>query len=156
MKKTARSVNEKRDRMLGVITALPAIILLCIFTVYPVFYLVYRSLFDGSLISQKKKFVGLENYVEILTSETFHKVLLNTIIYTVLFVGLTMVLAIIIAVWLNGSRQKRLSNAVQACIFTPHVISMVSVSIVFLWLMEPDTGFFNMLLSKFGLFFFIL
>ena len=151
MKKTARSVNEKRDRMLGVITALPAIILLCIFTVYPVFYLVYRSLFDGSLISQKKKFVGLENYVEILTSETFHKVLLNTIIYTVLFVGLTMVLAIIIAVWLNGSRQKRLSNAVQACIFTPHVISMVSVSIVFLWLMEPDTGFFNMILTKFGL-----
>lgn len=137
--------------MLGVATAMPAIILLCIFTVYPVFYLIYRSLFDGSLISPKKRFVGLDNYAEILSSETFHKVLMNTIIYTVLFVGLTMVLAIIIAVWLNGTRQKKLGNMVQACIFTPHVISMVSVSIVFLWLMEPDTGFFNMIITKLGL-----
>lgn len=55
--------------MLGIATALPAIILLCIFTVYPVIYLVYGSLFDGSLISKKMNFVGLENYVEILTSE---------------------------------------------------------------------------------------
>lgn len=35
-------------------------------------------------------------------------------------------------------------------IFTPHVISMVSVSIVFLWLMDPDTGFLNMIITKLG------
>lgn len=150
MKKNERSISEKRDRMLGVITALPAVALLCIFTVYPVFYLIYRSFFSGSLISSQKEFVGLENYTEILSSESFHKVLLNTVIYTVMFVGLTMVLAIIIAVWLNSSRQKKLNNVVEACIFTPHVISMVSVSIVFLWLMEPDTGFFNMIITKLG------
>ena len=116
-----------------------------------VIYLIYRSLFSGSLISAKKEFVGFDNYTEIFADETFHKVLANTVIYTVLFVGLTMVLAILIAVWLNGSRQKRLNNMVEACIFTPHVISMVSVSIVFLWLMEPDTGFFNMILTRLGL-----
>ncbi len=132
-------------------TAAPAAILLFIFTVYPVIYLIYRSLYSGSLISLEKEFVGLENYEEIVFDETFHKVLMNTIIYTVLFVGLTMVLAIIIAVWLNGSRQKKLNNMVEACIFTPHVISMVSVSIVFLWLMEPDTGFFNMVLTALGI-----
>lgn len=150
MNKKARSASEKRDRLLGMITASPAAVLLCIFTVYPVIYLIYRSLFSGSLISAKKEFVGIDNYKEILLDETFHKVLFNTILYTVLFVGLTMVLAIIIAVWLNGSRQKKLNNMVEACIFTPHVISMVSVSIVFLWLMEPDTGFFNMVLSALG------
>ena len=151
MKKKERSASEKRDRLLGMITASPAAILLCIFTVYPVIYLIYRSLFSGSLISAKKEFVGFDNYTEIFADETFHKVLANTVIYTVLFVGLTMVLAILIAVWLNGSRQKRLNNMVEACIFTPHVISMVSVSIVFLWLMEPDTGFFNMILTRLGL-----
>ena len=145
--KKKRSASEKRDRLLGVITAAPAAILLCVFTVYPV---IYRSLFSGSLISAKKEFVGVDNYKEIFFDETFHKVLANTVIYTVLFVGLTMVLAILIAVWLNGSRQKKLNNMVEACIFTPHVISMVSVSIVFLWLMEPDTGFFNMVLTKLG------
>ena len=125
-------------------------ILLFIFTVYPVFYLIYYSLFSGSLISTKKTFVGLDNYRELWASETFHKVLMNTVVYTVLFVGLTMVLAVIIAVWLNGSKHKRLNGAVEGFIFTPHVISMVSVSIVFLWLMDPDTGFLNMVLTKLG------
>ena len=151
MKKKERSASEKRDRLLGIVTASPAAILLCVFTVYPVIYLIYRSLFSGSLISTEKELVRIDNYKEILFDETFHKVLMNTIIYTVLFVGLTMVLAIIIAVWLNASRQKKLNNMVAACIFTPHVISMVSVSIVFLWLMEPDTGFFNMVLTSLGL-----
>ena len=151
MKKKERSASEKRDRLLGVATAAPAAILLCVFTVYPVIYLIYRSLYSGSLISLEKEFVGLDNYKEILFDETFHKVLVNTIIYTVLFVGLTMVLAIIIAVWLNSSRQKKLNNMVEACIFTPPVISLVSVSIVFLWLMEPDTGFFNMVLTALGM-----
>ena len=150
MKKKTRSMSERKDRRLGVITAMPAVILLCVFTVYPVFYLIYRSLFSGILISKKTEFVGLENYRQLFTSDDFPKVLANTVIYTVLFVVLTMVLAILIAVWLNGSKGKRLNNMVQACIFTPHVISMVSVSIVFLWLMEPETGFFNMVITKLG------
>lgn len=102
------SASERRDRILGVATAAPAMIFLVIFTVYPVFYLIYYSMFSGSLISTKKKFVGLDNYRELWMSETFHKVLVNTVVYTVLFVGLTMVLAVIIAVWLNGSKHKKL------------------------------------------------
>ena len=87
MEKKKVSISEKRDRLLGFITAMPAMILLFIFTVYPVFYLLYYSMFSGSLISTKKKFVGLDNYAELWASETFHKVLVNTVVYTVLFVG---------------------------------------------------------------------
>ena len=133
--------------MLGFVTAMPAMILLFVFTVYPVFYLIYYSMFSGSLISAKKTFVGLDNYKELFGSETFRMVLVNTVVYTVLFVSLTMVLAVIIAVWLNGSKHKKLNNMVEGFIFTPHVISMVSV---FLWLMDPDTGFLNMVITKLG------
>ena len=132
--------------MLGFVTAMPAMILLFVFTVYPVFYLIYYSMFSGSLISAKKTFVGLDNYKELFGSETFRMVLVNTVVYTVLFVSLTMVLA----VRLNGSKHKKLNNMVEGFIFTPHVISMVSVSIVFLWLMDPDTGFLNMVITKLG------
>lgn len=112
MDKKKRSVSEKRDRMLGFVTAMPAMILLFVFTVYPVFYLIYYSMFSGSLISAKKTFVGLDNYKELFGSETFRMVLVNTVVYTVLFVSLTMVLAVIIAVWLNGSKHKKLNNMV--------------------------------------------
>ena len=108
--------------MLGFVTAMPAMILLFVFTVYPVFYLIYYSMFSGSLISAKKTFVGLDNYKELFGSETFRMVLVNTVVYTVLFVSLTMVLAVIIAVWLNGSKHKKLNNMVEGFIFTPHVI----------------------------------
>lgn len=150
MKKKKYSVSEKRDRRLGFLAAMPAMVLLFIFTIYPVLYLIHDSFYSGSLISSKKTFVGLDNYKELWNSETFHQVLLNTVVYTVLFVVLTMVLAVIIAVWLNGSKHRRLNNAVEGFIFTPHVISMVSVSIVFLWLMDPDTGFLNMIVTKLG------
>ena len=111
----------------------PALVLLTLFLFLPMLLTLGFSFTDYfALNPELTHFVGLENYEEIVFDETFHKVLMNTIIYTVLFVGLTMVLAIIIAVWLNGSRQKKLNNMVEACIFTPHVISMVSVSIVFL------------------------
>ena len=118
MDKKKRSVSEKRDRMLGFVTAMPAMILLFVFTVYPVFYLIYYSMFSGSLISAKKTFVGLDNYKELFGSETFRLVLVNTVVYTVLFVSLTMVLAVIIAVWLNGSKHKKLNNMVEGFIFT--------------------------------------
>lgn len=96
---------------------MPAMILLFVFTVYPVFYLIYYSMFSGSLISAKKTFVGLDNYKELFGSETFRMVLVNTVVYTVLFVSLTMVLAVIIAVWLNGSKHKKLNNMVEGFIF---------------------------------------
>ena len=136
--------------MLGFVTAMPAMILLFVFTVYPVFYLIYYSMFSGSLISAKKTFVGLDNYKELFGSETFRMVLVNTVVYTGRFFSLTMWLAVIIAGWLNGSKHKKLNNMVEGFIFTPHVISMVSVSIVFLWLMDPDTGFLNMVITKLG------
>ena len=82
MGKKKISASERRDRLLGFVTAMPAMILLFIFTVYPVFYLIYYSLFSGSLISTKKTFVGLDNYRELWASETFHKVLMNTVVYT--------------------------------------------------------------------------
>ena len=94
MKKKERSASEKRDRLLGVATAAPAAILLCVFTVYPVIYLIYRSLYSGSLISLEKEFVGLDNYKEILFDETFHKVLVNTIIYTVLCIITCMIVLV--------------------------------------------------------------
>jgi sn-glycerol 3-phosphate transport system permease protein len=84
-------------------------------------------------------------------SPDFRQVLANTFIYTVLLVGMVMALAVLIAVWLNSGKKKILNEVVQGFIFTPHIISLVSASLVFLWLMDPDIGLFNMALGLFGL-----
>lgn len=142
--------NEKREKLMGYLMAMPAIILLFAFTVYPLCYLAYRSFFGGSVISRNPKFVGFENYKALAESADFHQVLMNTAIYTVITVGLTMVLAIVIAVWLNGKRNSKLNGITQTFIFTPHIISMVSVSTLFLWLMDSQNGLINVVLVALG------
>lgn len=142
--------NVKREKLMGYLMAMPAIILLFAFTVYPLFYMAYRSLFGGSVISRNPKFVGFDNYKALVESTDFHQVLMNTAIYTVITVGLTMVLAIVIAVWLNGKRNSKLNSIAQTFIFTPHIISMVSVSTLFLWLMDSQNGLLNVVLTALG------
>jgi len=142
--------NEKRERLTGFMMALPAIVLLIAFTVYPLFYLFYRSFLGGSIIAKNPKFVGLDNYTALVESTDFHEVLMNTAIYTLITVVLTMVLSIVIAVWLNGKRNKKMNEITQTFIFTPHIISMVSVSTLFLWLMDSKNGFFNAVITALG------
>lgn len=57
----------------------------------------------------------------------------NTIFYSVGVVIITIVLSTLAAVWLNGEAQKRLNGLTLAAIFTPHIISLVSVTTIFLW-----------------------
>ena len=142
--------NEKRERLTGFMMALPAIVLLIAFTVYPLGYLFYRSFLGGSIISKNPKYVGFDNYVALAKSEDFHEVLMNTAIYTLITVVLTMILSIIIAVWLNGKKNKKLNEITQTFIFTPHIISVVSVSTLFLWLMDSKNGFFNAIIKSLG------
>ena len=142
--------NEKRERLMGYILAAPAVILLVVFTVYPLIYLIYRSLFGGNLIAKDPDFVGIENYQTLFESEDFHKVLTNTLVYTLITVVLTIVLAVIIASWLHSKRNRKLNDITQTFIFTPHIISVVSVSTLFLWLMDSKMGFLNSVLNALG------
>ena len=45
--------NEKREKLMGYVMAMPAIVLLFAFTVYPLFYMAYRSLFGMSVLAEQ-------------------------------------------------------------------------------------------------------
>ena len=77
--------------------------------------------------------------------------LVNTLVYTLISVGFTVVLAVILAAWLNSKKNKRLNGVTQTLMFTPHIISMVSVATLFLWMMDSKNGLFNTVLSRLGL-----
>lgn len=150
MRNTFKVKYSWKQQVSGYALVLPSVLLLGAFTIYPIFYLIYSSLYDGKLISKKRNFVGLKNYITLLQDADFRKVLSNTGIYSVLLVVLTMVLATLVAVWLNSGKTKRLNSLVQAAIFTPHIVSLVSASLVFTWLMDPQIGFFNSILTSLG------
>ena len=141
----------RKEAIKGYLLTLPAIVLLCIFTIYPIFYLLDSSLKDGSLLSKKRNFVALQNFTTLFKSVDFHTTLKNTIIYSIGLVAILMVLATLFAVWVNSKAQKHLNSLTLAAVFTPHIISLVSVSTVFLWIMDPQIGAINYVLRSIGL-----
>lgn len=129
---------------------LPAMLGIAVFVIYPVLYLAYLSLYKYNLMNPaKSKYVGLENYSAILAREDFYKALVNTALYTFGTVVLTLVISLAIAVWLKQST--KINAFIQAGIFTPHIVSVVSISLVWLWMMEPNLGFLNFVLKSLGL-----
>ncbi|MCU6792081.1 sugar ABC transporter permease [Paenibacillus sp. WQ 127069] len=128
----------------------PAMLGILTFVIYPIAYLIYLSFYKYNLMNKSKsKFIGLENFEQIFTRGDFYKALGNTVTYTVGVVVLTLVISLLMAIWLN--KKIRFNAIVQAGIFTPHIVSIVSVSLVWLWLMEPNQGLLNFALRAVGL-----
>lgn len=126
----------------------PAIVIFSLFFIYPIFYMMYLSMFDWNFISPTKTFVGLQNFKDLLADADFRKVLTNTTVYTVLTVTLTTGLALLLALWLN--RKGMFHAFVQGAIFSPHIISLVSISLLWSWLMDPEYGLLNWVIGLFG------
>lgn len=127
----------------------PAILVFVFFYIYPILYMLYLSFHKWNFISPDKQFVGLNNFTNLFKDRIFLKVLQNTFVYTIGQVGITTILSLIIAVWLN--KQSKVHQFVQSAIFSPHIISLVSVAMLWMWLLDSDYGLFNYVLSLFGI-----
>ena len=123
----------------------PAVIFDLWLTVYPMCFAIYMSFFKWDPISGRKKFLWLGNFRYLFQSEDFRKVFSNTIIYmlAILFVGLF--LKLLLGILLN--KRTLAHNIVQTVSFTPHIIASVSIAVIFMWLMDPNNGIFNMALK---------
>lgn len=126
----------------------PALLVFALFYLYPIIYMGYLSLFDWNFISPDKAYVGLQNFLDLFTSDDFREVLSNTATYTLLTVSITLVLSLSLALWLN--RNGLLYSFVQGAIFSPHIISLVSVAMLWSWLMDPEYGLLNWAIGLFG------
>lgn len=138
------------ERIRPYVMIAPAMTGIALFVIYPMLHLSYLSLFKYNLMNKaKSKFIGLDNYLQIFTREDFYKALANTAVYTAGVVVLKLVLALLAALWLY--RKGRWNAIVQAGMFTPHIVSIVSIALVWLWLMEPNLGLLNYVLKFVGL-----
>lgn len=137
-----------RQRILPYLMILPAVVLFLIFTVYPIVDLVRLSFTSWNLLDPVKTYVGWANYRALWSDPDFIRVLFNTFAYTVLTVTLCLASGLLLALWLN--RKGALRGFAQAAVFSPHIISLVSVSLLWLWMMDPQFGLLNWVLVTLG------
>lgn len=123
------------------------LVLLCTFSFYPAFKLIYLSFTSWDGFSSNIHFVGVHNYRVLFTTSTFFAVFKNNFSY---FIGgiVQNIIAIYFAVVLNSAIRAR--NFWRVMLFIPYVLNSVAISYMFKFFFS-DHGAFNTVLTHIGL-----
>jgi len=135
------------------VLALPFMAVFLVFTAGPVLASLGMSFTDIRSTDIRTPlgvdFVGLENYTDLLADPLFRKVTVNTLLYLVLGVPLTMAVALALAVALN--QLNRAKGFFRVGFYLPVVTSIVAVSVVWKFLLREQGGLFNTVLGLVGI-----
>ena len=135
-----------RDNLTIILFLLPALTLFLIFVVYPILRSVYFSLFNWKGLGAATEFVGLGNYLAILSDQIFLKAVGNGFLIVALSLTIQLPLALALALMVGRDLPGRAFFRV--IFFMPYVFSEVITAIMWLGLYnpDPDRGFINALL----------
>ena len=130
----ATSIMSRENRA-GWVFVAPALALLGIFMVYPIFWSLWMSFQTGKGLNFK--FGGFSNIVRLTKDPVFQHALTNTLIFLVVQVPVMIVLALLFAVALNNPRLRGRS-ILRTAIFLPCVTSLVAYSVLFKSMFATD------------------
>lgn len=145
----------------GLLYVLPALIILLLFEVWPIFTNIWISLWRWDI--GPIKFVGLDNYARIVgegfvtrdyndqlvVGEVLHSLII-TVYYVLGRVPITILLAFVLAYLLFQGVQRG-KAILRTAYFLPYITSSIAVSTVFLWIFHPRVGIANALMTQLGL-----
>ena len=106
------------------------------------------SLFDWDLATPAQ-WVGLDNYLDLPGDRKFLKALINTLLFSAIYVPTTVALSLLVAVLLN--RQLVGKSLFRLLFFLPVVSSPTAVGLVWSWIYSKDQGLLNAILEGIGL-----
>jgi multiple sugar transport system permease protein len=133
----------------GLLFALPFLVLFAVFMVWPLVQGLWMSLTDTSLSAHDPSFIGLDNFTEAFKDAEMWRALGHTVLFTVIstvpLVLVALVMALLVHTGLPGQWVWRLA------FFAPYLLPVGVVSLLWMWLYQPDLGLYNHLLDVVGL-----
>lgn len=149
----SRTATQRRSKTVqqlpNYLFLLPYLIIFIVFSAGPLLYTVYMSFFDRRIFDTNPPFIGLRNYTDLWSDPLWTTVLGNTILFVVVAVIGVTVLALIAALLLRSI--VRGQTVARTLFFAPAVLSVGVWAIIWDWLLAPDSGALNFLLSLIGL-----
>lgn len=127
----------------------PTIIGLLVLNIIPIFQTLYLSFFKSGAFGKGNLFVGLNNYKQLFSDPQVWYAVRNTLVYTCLVVPLTTLLALLLAVALNGRLKGK--GIYRTIYFIPMVAAPAAVTMVWKWLYNYQFGLINHILNSLGL-----
>lgn len=140
--------NKKNDIIVGYLFILPALVLLFFFIILPMISAVSYSFTDYFLLKPgQQKFIGLKNYQRLFTDKQLLKSFLNTCQFVITVVPLQLTIALGLALIIN--KKFKGNGFFRVSFFSPTILSLVVVSILWSSLLNPTSGLVNQILSNF-------
>jgi ABC-type sugar transport system permease subunit len=125
----------------------PGLLLFAAFRVYPLLEGLRLSFTNARLGRATYQFIGLDNYARLAEDTRFHVSLANTAFYTLASTLPILAIPLVLALALNRGR---LRNVLRSLFFFPFTLSVVTVGLAWLWLLDPVVGPFNYYLRALG------
>jgi multiple sugar transport system permease protein len=132
--------RQKKDFWAGLLFALPYLVGLILFSIYPIGMSFYYSLTRYDIFSSPE-LVGLSNYTELFKDQFFWISISNTLYYTVFSVPLGIVVALLLALLLNAKVPGQ--SLFRTLFFLPSITPMVAASLLWIWVLNSRYGLLN-------------
>jgi trehalose/maltose transport system permease protein len=145
-----RGTQEQAEARLGLLLAAPAILTILVIAVIPLAQTIQDSLFRISLKFEDapRPFIGLDNYFNVLTDDSWFNALRVTTVVAVTSVAIELVLGMIIALLINRSFGGR--GIVRAAVLVPWALTTVVSAKMWAWIYDGRYGVANDLLMRVG------
>lgn len=139
-----------KERNLGWKLIIPTIIIIAALIVYPVIYNIYLSFYDVSISPGKSNiFVGLQNYVNVLTDPDFWVSFGKTLAFTLLTVVGSILAGLVVALMMNRNFIGR--AFVRALLLLPYITPLIAIVFAWRYIFLPIDGPLIRMLSTVGL-----
>lgn len=127
----------------------PCLIMLAIFVLSPVINVFYMSVHEVSRSGLTKGFIGLKNFIDVFKEVVFIRVVINTLVWVVFIIGISIVLSLGLALILNVKFTGR--KIVRTVLLLPWATSQLIFASAWKYIFNYDYGALNTLLLKLGL-----
>lgn len=142
-------MNAKSAIRYPILFIVPALVIYMIFFIYPTLSGFYFSFTDWNASSTEVKFVGVQQFMDVVQNPDFTLALKNTFLFSITTTLGKNILSIALAVLLTTALLTR--NALRAVYFSPAILNIVAVGLIFQGLTNPDIGFVNHMFRALGL-----
>lgn len=113
---------------------------------YPAIQSLRLSTYTWHVDPARRTFIGLEYYQELLSNAVFHQALINTLLYAVITVPVSIALGLGIAILLQAIAKGR--GVFRAIYFAPYITPAVAIAWVWGWMYNVNFGIFNRLIIE--------
>lgn len=137
---------EKTEALWGWFFIAPTMLGLLILNFYPIVNTVWQSFCKTGDFGRGNTFVGLQNYIDVLSGSEFWVSLFNTFKYAVIEVPFSVCIALVLAVFLNRKMAGR--SIYRTIYFLPMVAAPAAVAMVWKWLYNQQYGLLNHLFGS--------